>query len=220
MTTELLQESFTRIINNALSDLHTSMPGVVVKYDHTNQKADIKPTIKRKLNNDQVLDIPIIPNVPILIPETDDFIMHYPIKAGNYVLLIFCERSIDNFITDGSETPPNDKRKHDLSDAVAIPFLKPFSEKSLAEDNKNFYLKFKNGELKITPTGEIVLKNSIGNFRIDSLGRIGIGTATAELLQLFDLTLDALLSDTVITPPTKALLTTIKTLLLTIKGGV
>jgi hypothetical protein len=51
------------------------------------------------------------------------YFLSLPLAPGDTVELIFNERSIDKFVNSSAGTPvdPVDLRKHDLSDAIAIP---------------------------------------------------------------------------------------------------
>lgn len=254
MSADIITNAIENIIQNNIVNIHTISIGKISKYDYKTHKADVKPVLKKRVAGGDIVDMPVISNVPVIIDRNADYIIHRPIKKGDYVLLLFCERSIDSWISKGGESAPLDKRKYHLNDAIAIPGIFPFLTKSLAEDNENFLLKFKNTELKfnkngtialknaissinldnsgnvniknsvgnidLKSNGEIALKNTIGTIKVDATGKIALGTPFAEVLQLFDLTLDALIADTIITPPTKILLTAVKALLLTIKGTV
>ena len=57
-----------------------------------------------------------------MINRTANAYIHPPIKSGDYVMLVFGERSIDKVLLSGSEVDPDDLRKHSLNDAIAIPF--------------------------------------------------------------------------------------------------
>lgn len=46
--------------------------------------------------------------------------MTFPVKPGDGCLLIFAERSLDEWKDGGGEVTPNDPRAMDLSDAVAL----------------------------------------------------------------------------------------------------
>jgi hypothetical protein len=82
-----------------------------------------------------------------------------------------------------------------------------------------------------TASGEMTLKNAVGTLKVDSAGKFGIGGPAAELLDLFDQTLDAFINQTQLTmtgtgpsspllPPAMTNLIKIKTLLTSIKGSV
>lgn len=121
-------------IDKKLLDVHTCIPGKVEKYDATQQKADIKPLVKAPLFLDddgdvevEVESLPVIPDVPIGWPRGGGFFMSLPIEKGDFVLLVFAERSIDNYLAgSGSEVDPVVDNRFDLSDAVAIPGFAPF----------------------------------------------------------------------------------------------
>lgn len=59
-------------------------------------------------------------------------------KAGDGVLLVFSQRSIENWL-DGSKGSPDDPRMFDLSDAFAIPSC---NTKSPAADAENLSIQF------------------------------------------------------------------------------
>ena len=117
----------------ALDDLHTAMPGVVDKYDSSTQLADVQPAIKRRFimpdGTESSRDFPIINNVPICFPRAGDFFLSFPIKKGDSVLLIFSERSIDQWLEKGGKQDPIVTTLHDLSDAIAIPGVYPKTQK-------------------------------------------------------------------------------------------
>lgn len=112
-------------IDARLVDVHTAMPGRVESYDATTQLASVKPLLKRSLrdvdNNEVVEDLPIISDVPVAFPRAGDWFMAFPVAQGNTVLLVFCERNLDQWIERGGDVDPGDLRLHPLDGAVAIP---------------------------------------------------------------------------------------------------
>lgn len=128
-------------MENRLADVHVALPGKVDTYDASQQKATIKPLLKRCVvtaEGEEVLEaLPSIPDVPIVFPRAGDFFISLPIQPGDHVLLVFNERSIDLYTdSSGEDTNPVDLRKHHLSDAVAYPGFYPFS-KSLTDADAN-----------------------------------------------------------------------------------
>lgn len=135
--TPTLAEVLRTAIDNRLEDLHVALPGKVESYDKSKQVADIKPLIQRNFvtseGTDVVEALPVIPQVPVVFPRAGDFFISLPIKPGDLVTLLFCERSIDKYTQgNGEDTDPVDLRKHALIDAVAFPGFYPFN-KSLAD---------------------------------------------------------------------------------------
>ena len=60
-----LQDLLSRFRESLTADLHTSLPGKIVRYDATTQKADVQPLIKERYTDEsgvmQSRDLPVIP---------------------------------------------------------------------------------------------------------------------------------------------------------------
>ena len=123
-------EVLLEAIRSQVARVHTSLPGVVVSYDEATQTASVRPAFKfayKDPNDGSVKRYtpPAIPNVPVAFPGAGDFSITWPLAAGDQVLLVFSERSLDEWRTvAGSGHEPGDLRRFDLSDAVAYPGLR------------------------------------------------------------------------------------------------
>jgi hypothetical protein len=110
---------------------YTALPGRVERFDESKNAADVKPLIKdydpQEDGSTRIVSLPIVPNVPILQLVGGGFRTTYPIAVGDTVLLVFARRSLDKWKAYGGEVDPADRRLFNLSDAVAIPGLLPFS---------------------------------------------------------------------------------------------
>lgn len=148
-------------ISRAIAGIHTALPGKVEKYDHEKQMASVQPLIKKLYLDNKVESLPVIENVPVIFPRTSNFSFTHPIEEGDLVLLLFCERSLEKYLAEGGEQEPGDRRKHDLTDAMAIPGLYPFSETSEADNNEDVLIKFHEAELRIKPDGNFYMKGSL-----------------------------------------------------------
>ncbi len=132
----MISEVIQAHLENFLTEFHTVFPAQVVRYNHENQSADLQPTIKKRFKDGQVLDLPILHNVPICFLSVSNSIIGLPIKADDTVLVLICERSIDAWInSDGAPIDPEDTRKFNLSDCIAIPCLRPTSKKIQFAEN-------------------------------------------------------------------------------------
>jgi hypothetical protein len=124
-----MRHTLEQVIDNAIEtrlvDVHTAMPGKVEKYDADTQLADVKPLLKRVIvdeNRNEIIEsLPVITNVPLCFPRANDFFISFPVKKGDLVLLVFAERSIDQWFDKGDEQDPVDLSKHPLHGAIAIP---------------------------------------------------------------------------------------------------
>lgn len=140
-------------ISSQLCSVHTCLPAEIVTYDFSVQKATVQPLLRKRYRDGTVQSLPEITNVPVIFPRSSTFSMHYPLNQGDNVMLLFSERSIDQWLNQGGEITPLDTRKFDLSDAIAIPGLFPFSSPSPAEDNTSFTIEIGSAKFKMDPSG-------------------------------------------------------------------
>lgn len=161
---------FRESVNAMLCNVHTSLPGIVKSYDPNTNKATIQPALNKAFTSG-TMPMPILENVPIIFPKNITF----PIENGDYVLLIFAERSLDLWLSVGGQVTPTDPRKFDLSDAIAIPGLVPFTETYPDNNNQDFVIKYAGSSITIKQTGAIL---------IDTASTVAIGTSTDELLKI------------------------------------
>lgn len=155
-----LNKAIHSVVEYRLSNLHTCLPGRVEKYDPETQKADVKPLLKRKFKDNTEIELPVIVNVPVVFPRSGGGSLTFPVVKGDGVLLLFSERSLDRWLSAGGDVAPDDRRKFDLSDAIAIPGLNPFTMDNLDPDGVNATLIFGDGKFVINPDGKIALGNS------------------------------------------------------------
>lgn len=134
-----LAEVFSTILEKRLADLHVAMPAVVTKFDKVKQTITAKPLLKNTVvyddGEEDAETLPEFPEVPVVYPRGGGYFLAFPLEKGDNVLLVFNERSIDKYWYSSGKTEidPVDLRKHDLSDAVAIPGFQPLT-RVLKED--------------------------------------------------------------------------------------
>ena len=117
-------------IDNALMEVNTMMPANIVLYNPITQTATVQPALKRTVLKDspQVVSRPIIMDVPVIFPRSSAGMIHIPLSVGDPVMLVFSQRSLDDWSINGGEVKVTDVRKHDLTDAVAYAGMYPLSE--------------------------------------------------------------------------------------------
>jgi len=135
-------------IDSALKELHTCLPAVVTDFDESTQLIECQPTIKRKLAG-ELVNLPLLVGVPYRCFKSTTFSITIPIEVGDHVMVLFAERSIDTWLTEGGIQNPFDIRKHTLSDAFAIPMM--YHQKDLIPDfdPDNLEIKNNDGDTKI-----------------------------------------------------------------------
>jgi hypothetical protein len=114
-----------------LTDLHVAIPARVERVDLAKGLIDAKPLVKDSHDdaegNRVPVSVPVICNVPVIFPGVGGMRITFPISKGDTVMLLFSERSLDTWLVRGGEVDPVDDRRHQLSDAVAIPGLRDFA---------------------------------------------------------------------------------------------
>lgn len=158
--TPTMVEILRNAVKSYLIDLHTAMPGVVVSYDRTSQLAVVEPALRRTLVSGEVVELPKIYNVPVQFPHAGDTFIHFDLKSGDNVLLIFSERSIDKWVAKSGKTTPQERRMHSINDCFAIPSVKakPDAFTPKGQDG-SIEITNKNSHLEITSSGKFILNN-------------------------------------------------------------
>lgn len=176
--TPLLDRVIQDAIDTALLELHTAMPGKVMQING-NTKADIQPLLQRRYKDGTLQTLPIIQGVPICFPSGKDWWVKCPVAVGDTGMIVFAERSIDKWLVAGGFSDPADTRKHDISDAMFYPGLKPFSE-TIPGDPQ-----------------DMVLHNGKAEVQMKKAGKFKITNGDQELLDLISQTEQALVDATV-----------------------
>lgn len=136
MSTPTLASALKEIIKAQVVDVHVSMPAKVISYNSNQQSVNVQPLLRKAFLDEagerQIESLPVIGDVPVVFPGSGGTRIIFPISAGDTVLLIFSEASLDKWLVRGGEVDPEDDRHHALSDAVAIPGLQDFAHVSTA----------------------------------------------------------------------------------------
>ena len=155
--------SFEQVIKDGIearmAAVNVSIPAEIVSYSSATQKCSVQPSIKRKYEDGTVINLPIINDVPVLFPRAGKAFISFPLKAGDSVLLIFSQRSLDSWLETGGIVEANDQRKHAFSDAIAIPGLYPFNDLADGADDTNIVVRNDKLKLSIKPDGKFKIEN-------------------------------------------------------------
>jgi hypothetical protein len=170
---ESIDESINSFILGSLMSINTVMPGKIIKY--SNGFCSVQPIFKSVFTDFEgteiIKDKDIIENVPVLHGRGGGFIIDIPLKPDDLVMLLFSQRSIDNYLeTDGKSTiDPLDSRIFDISDCFALPVGITKKNKPSAYSSGDLVIKTENGasEFHMTLSGDVNVKAGI--VRLNSL---------------------------------------------------
>lgn len=148
-------------IRGELANLWTSLPCIVDSYDADAVTVVVQPTIKvpvKKINGSvELVQLPLLMDVPVMFPCAGGFTITHPINVGDECFVSFASRNIDIWWQSGGVQNPFDTRKHDLSDGFA--FFRPQSQAKKISSISTTDLEIRNDEntckIQITPDGVI-----------------------------------------------------------------
>lgn len=169
--TPTLTEVLEAAIKNAIGKIRVAIPGVVKSYNKDKRTAEVIPAIQeyRTLENgvSRAETLPVISNVPVIMPGSGGSRIIWDVTPGDTVLLVFMSSSIDRWLAKGGVADPGiDRRRHDLSSAVAIPGLDAISNVSDAPQT----IKFVDGQIQIGGADKLVTLAEFNNHKHDANG--------------------------------------------------
>ncbi len=106
-------------MENMLANTRVAIPGIVVSVNSQNQTALIQPALKESINGESI-QLPQLLDVPIQFPRAGGYCLTLPVKAGDECLVVFADMCIDGWWQSGGIQAQAEKRRHDLSDAIAV----------------------------------------------------------------------------------------------------
>jgi len=167
-------EMFRKMLDAFGCNLRVAAPGIIKTFDANKQTATVQVAIKEKISLKGVVQdvaIALLLDVPVIVPKAGGFAITLPVQAGDECTVIFADNCFDAWWQSGGVQGQIDKRRHDLSDAMAIlapsslpKVLSSYSTDSIVmrnTDNSNY--------IKLGPDG-IELKFGAKKIEIDNTG--------------------------------------------------
>lgn len=158
------QEALRMAMDGQLSSVWTAIPGIVISVNYDEMTVEVQPTIQGVIQNPDGsytnVNLPPLPDVPIVFPSAGGFSLTLPIAAGDEVLVIFASRCIDSWWQNSGIGAPIEQRMHDLSDGFAIPGPRSVPKVIGNISQNNAQLRNDAGDcfIEIDPDGNIKLK--------------------------------------------------------------
>ena len=124
------EEALDALAEQIMGRVNVALPAEVISYDATNNRCNVRPTVRANHIDEDTEEriavrFPIVTRVPVALPRFGSYFeIQCPLQAGDHVLLLVCDRSIDEYVQTGqADNTPQDIRRFDFSDAVAMPLL-------------------------------------------------------------------------------------------------
>jgi len=119
-----LDDVLLELKNEIFANINCVQIGQIEKVN-TNQTVEIQIQVKRRVNGDITKDYPLLVDCPYFVLSGGGAFIDMPISKGDYCLILFNDRNIDNWWSTENVTEPADRRKHNLSDGIALVGINP-----------------------------------------------------------------------------------------------
>lgn len=114
-----LNTAIEKVKKNIFATLNCHNIGRVVEYNAQNNTATIETMILNQWY-DTIVEPSLIMDVPIITFGTKNARITMPNPVGCYVILLFMDKNIDNFLETGEQHLSPTSRTHSISDCVAL----------------------------------------------------------------------------------------------------
>lgn len=175
-----LTDAIRGAIQYQLAGVHTAMPATIVSFDASDCSASVQPSINKNYMDGSTAELPVIDKVPVIFPVSGQASITFPINEGDYCLLVICERSLEEWKRLGINEKPIDRRKFNLSDAVAIPGMIPFTE-TMPPITDGLTLRFGTSTITIAEDGQVQIDSGSTNTTISSTGDVEIDGSNVNI---------------------------------------
>ena len=114
-------------INKQFSELNTTMPAIVKAYDKDKNRAEIEPAYPISYRHGVMVEIPPLKNIPVLFLGGDNMQISFDLKNGDRGVLIFSQRSLEEWKADletnatAKQRKTQQVRKHHFADGMFMP---------------------------------------------------------------------------------------------------
>lgn len=117
METKQILNTMALAIEQALANMHTATIAKVTAVNETT--IDCKPVFNR-LDKGKEYELPVFPEVPIIVLQGGSSHHAFPVAVGDYCLLFFTERCSDGWYNGQDFVLPLEYRMQDYSDGFAL----------------------------------------------------------------------------------------------------
>lgn len=165
------RETLDRVYDEYRGSLHTSFPAKVIAYDLDAQTVDLSPAIAREVRGDDPEEpwgfeaMPTLVHVPVMWPRAGGHAITFPLKAGDWVLVVCAEQSTMLWRQKGTvNTHPAINDPHGLNGCVALPGWFPDTKKLGNVSGTDLVIGNLESDatVRIKPDGTVLLGGELG----------------------------------------------------------
>ena len=147
-----------QVKDQVMSELNCVSIGTIVSFDSSDQTATIQLSYKKiNLYDGSISDYQPLIKCPCIILNGGGGYLTFPITAGDSCLVLFCDREIDTWFTNGGTNPPQSARVHDLNDGIALVGIR-----NGLNSLKGYY----QGGIQLTTPGKFIFNTGMLSFKM------------------------------------------------------
>ena len=114
-----MSQALDSYFEQAMTGVHTSLPGEVVDYNETSHRAKVKPSVLMLMGNGIQIELPELLEVPVLFPSAKSFDLEFPLEKGDKVMLVFQEQDISSWKKGDKDPASETASRFSLDSAIA-----------------------------------------------------------------------------------------------------
>ena len=118
-------DSLEQIRAEVFTTLNCIQVGRIVAFDKGNQTANVEIQLRRRRNETEIAEYPVLQDCPVFVLQGGGAYIDLPIAARDYCIVLFNDRNIDTWWSTANVAEPPNRRKHALSDGIAIVGINP-----------------------------------------------------------------------------------------------
>lgn len=103
------------------------MVGKINEFQASKNTATIKIMSKMSFIDGEVLEYPLLTDCPVFTLQGGGSYLNMPVSAGDYCIVLFNDRSLDDWWVSGDAKAPNIIHTHSLSDGIALVGIQPLT---------------------------------------------------------------------------------------------
>ena len=161
-------------VEGMLGGMHTCIPAQVQSYNPTKSTVDAQPVVTYKRKDGTIVPYPLLTSVPVIFPRTRRGSFTIPLESGDYVLLIFSERSLDTWLNNGNTVETESPSRFDLTDAMAIAGIFPLNETNSAASDTDAVLHYDKCKIILGRNDTITISAKNVNINLSADGRLNV----------------------------------------------
>jgi hypothetical protein len=170
---------------DVFASLNCVKVGKITAFDGTKKTAQIKVLFKRQYPDGTAASYPVLLDCPVFTLQGGGAYVQMPVAVGDHCLVLFSDRSLDDWFQNGAEAIPSNPRMHDISDGIAIVGLNPLSNSGPVTPSDKVVISYQGTTMTLAASGFIF--KGAGGAEVDLAAAIvTIKNQTTTLLTLMN----------------------------------